>query len=330
MSERRILITGGAGFIGYHLVHELSQDSANYLVLVDNFTRGEQDEELRALIDYPNVDLISADLADPLTYRQLGKEYDEVYHLAAIIGVENVLNRPHEVLRVNAVATLLLLDWFVKGGGEKLLFSSTSEVYAWTQHFHTLPIPTPEDVPLSLTDLANPRSTYAGSKIFGELSTTHYCSKCDKPFVIVRYHNVYGPRMGTEHVIPELYYRAINGQNPLVVYSPNHSRAFCYVTDAISATVRAMRRKIAEGKTLNIGNDLEEITIGELAELLLEEADIQVDIESRPATHDPIVRRCPDISRARELLDYQPKVMLVDGLRRTLEWYSNKFRLQVP
>ena len=325
----RILITGGAGFIGYHLASQLSEDPTNYVVLLDNFVRGEFDDEFEDLVSKSNVDFLSGDLTEPQTYEKVGAEYDEVYHLAAIIGVRNVISQPHEVLRVNLLSTLLILDWLTKGGGRKILFSSTSEVYAWTQQFYELPIPTREDVPLSLTDLQNPRSTYAASKILGELAVTQFCTTHDKPFVIVRFHNVYGPRMGYEHVIPELYQRAVNGENPLVVCSANHSRAFCFVTDAVAATIRSMREASAEGQTINVGNDLEEVTIGVLAHLLLARTKIAAGIELRDEPRDPIVRRCPDISRARKLLGYQPEVTLDQGLTRTLAWYDQRAR-QVP
>jgi UDP-glucose 4-epimerase/UDP-glucuronate decarboxylase len=325
INERKILITGGAGFIGYNLALRLSQEPTNQLVLVDNLTRGRLDQELEALIGRDNVQLISADLTDAATYEQLGSNYDEVYHLAAILGVQNVMERPHQVLRVNAIATWMLLEWFVQGGGKKLLFSSTSEVYAWTQQFYSLPIPTPEDIPLSLTDLSNPRSSYAGSKIFSELAVTQYCSIYNKPFTIMRYHNVYGPRMGYDHVIPQLFYRALSGQNPLIVYSANYQRAFCYVSDAVTATIKAMQSENANGQTFNVGNDREEIVIGELARRILEKGRIQADIKAQVAAHDPIVRRCPDISRAGQLLDYEPQITLDKGLEETLAWYADRF-----
>jgi UDP-glucose 4-epimerase len=326
INERKILITGGAGFIGYHLALCLSHDPANQLVLVDNFTRAQMDQELKSLTERGNVRLISADITDPATYEQLGSNYDEVYHLAAIIGVQNVTDRPHEVLRVNGIATWMLLEWFVRRGGKKLLFSSTSEAYAWTRQFHTLPVPTPENVPLALTDLSNPRSSYAGSKIFSELAITQYCSVYNKPFTIVRYHNVYGPRMGYQHVIPQLYERALKGQNPLIVYSADHRRAFCYVEDAVSATISAMRNKSADRQTINIGNDQEEVTIQDLAQRLLAKAMIEVGIDPQPAANDPIRRRCPDLSLARELLDYEPQITLDRGLELTLAWYADRFK----
>jgi UDP-glucuronate decarboxylase len=323
-----ILITGAAGFIGSYLANRLSEDPDNRLVLVDNFLRGRHDEELATVLARPNVELIKADLTDPASFRRLGEGFDEVYHLAAILGVQNVLTRPYEVVRVNALATLYLLDWFRQGGGGKLLFSSTSEAYAWTQQFHPLPIPTPESVPLALTDLANPRSTYCGSKVFGELAVTHGCASASKPFVIVRYHNVYGPHMGFDHVIPQLAQRALAGQNPLVVQSAGHSRAFCFVSDAVAATIAAMRNEKAQGETINIGNDEAEVAMGELAQHVLAILGLQVPIVPAVAKHDPIQRRCPDISKARALLGYEPEVSLDAGLKTTLAWYRKALSAQ--
>jgi UDP-glucose 4-epimerase/UDP-glucuronate decarboxylase len=320
-SQRRVLVTGGAGFIGHHLIDRLLDDTATRVTVVVNSSRGHDISDI-GNFDADRVRVIEADLTDPGVWDGIGGGYHEVYHLAAVIGVRNVLGAPQDVVRVNAIATLHLLDWFVAGGGEKILFSSTSEAYAWTQHFHTLPIPTPEAVPLALTDLRDPRSSYAGSKIFGELAVTQYCQAAEKPFVILRYHNVYGPRMGLEHVIPELFARARSGQNPLTVYSANHRRAFCYVSDAVNATVAAMHSNRADNETLNVGNDREEITIGDLAKRILERVGGDVRVQERPAVNDPIPRRCPDISRARELLGYEPRIDLDAGLTATLAWYE--------
>jgi nucleoside-diphosphate-sugar epimerase len=318
---KRILITGAAGFIGLNLANHLSEDPNIRLTLVDNFLRGRRDEELEAVLARPNVDLIEADLTDPESFRRFGDGFDEVYHLAAVLGVQNVLTRPYEVVRINTLSTVYLLDWFRQGGGRKLLFSSTSEVYAWTQQFYPLPIPTPESVPLALTELANPRSTYAGSKVLGELAVTHGCASAGRPLVIVRYHNVYGPRMGFDHVIPQLAQRALAGQNPLVVYSASHSRGFCYVSDAVTATVAAMGSEKANGETINIGNDKEEVAMGELARRILASLKLAVPIMEAVAKHDPIQRRCPNISKARALLGYEPQINLNMGLNATLAWY---------
>lgn len=320
--RRRILITGGAGFIGFHLASTLSQRGGCDIVLLDNFRRGRRDEELEQLLRQPGVALVEGDLADGSVLKRLEGGFDDVYHLAAVIGVRNVLERPQDVVRINALATLQLLDWFVAGGGRKLLFASTSEVYAWTRQFYRIPVPTPEDVPLSLTELANPRSTYAGSKIFGELAVTHYCRAFGKPGVIVRFHNVYGPRMGYEHVIPELHERIRNGQNPLVVYAADHRRAFCYVQDAVDLLIKLMQEPAADGLTFNVGNDQEEITMRELAERMLRLMNRTAVINAQPAPNDPIDRRCPDMQRARQMLGYKPRFDLDRGLQLTLAWYD--------
>ena len=317
---KRILITGAAGFVGCHLARELSAKPEHELVLVDNFVRGRRDEDLDLVTSQANVRLISADLTDPKAFEQLGTGFDCVYHLAAIIGVKNVMERPYDVVRINGLTSLYLLEWFRNGGGRKLLFSSTSEAYAWTQQFHPLPVPTPEDVPLALTDIRAARSSYAGSKIFGELAITHGCASAGLPYVIVRYHNVYGPRMGFEHVIPELFKRSLAGQNPLTVFSADHSRAFCYIDDAVTATIAAMESDAANNATLNIGND-EEVTIGDLAQRVLKVTGVKTEIVPQLAAHDPIKRRCPDISKARQLLGYEPRVSLDEGLEKTLAWY---------
>lgn len=320
--RRRILITGGAGFVGYHLATYLLQDPCNELVLVDSFTRGRRDEDFGRLLQNPHARLIEADLTEPGIYGELGDGYDEVYHLAAKLGVKNVMDHPDQVIRVNVLATLLLLDWFVSGSNKKLVFSSTSEVYAWTAQFYSLPVPTPEDVPLALSDLHHPRASYAGSKMLGELAVHQYCQQNQKEYSIVRYHNVYGPRMGYEHVIPQLYLRVLDGQNPLEVFSPDHVRAFCYISDAVDATVRAMRYPAANGQTINIGNDREELEMEDLARRIVALSGKEVAITPKENPHDPIRRRCPNIHQARRLLEYEPKTSLNEGLEQTLTWYA--------
>lgn len=323
---KRVLITGGAGFVGYHLARELLRIGGHEITLVDNFRRGRRDRDFDALLREPGVRLVEADLAIAGGMSACGTGFDEVYHLAAVIGVRNVIERPHDVIRINALATIHLLEWFIAGGGKRFLFASTSEAYAWTQHFHALPIPTGEDVPLALTDLRNPRSSYAGSKIFGELAVTHMCGQAGLPYSIVRFHNVYGPRMGYEHVIPELYERVRNGETPLTVYAAEHRRAFCYIADAVALVLLAMRSSVGTNHTFNVGNDSEELSMRELAERVQEIAGVKRPITAKPAAHDPIKRRCPDISKARELLGYEPRWNLVEGLERTLAWYASNPR----
>jgi UDP-glucose 4-epimerase/UDP-glucuronate decarboxylase len=317
--SRCVLITGGAGFIGLHLARTLAA-AGDDVTLADDFSRGARDAELDAVAEVAR--LVALDVTDPASFGALHRGYDEIYHLAAVLGVRRVLEQPLRVLDVNLGGTMNLLRWLDTSEGGRLLLASTSEVYAWTRRFHELPVPTPEDVPLALTDLADPRASYAASKIAAELAVTQWAAARGRDHVILRYHNVYGPRMGYDHVIPEVLGRALDGQDPLVVYSPDHRRAFCHVTDAVEATVSAMRTPAAAGATINVGNDREECTIEELARLILGAAGLRRELAGAPAANDPVDRRCPDISRARALLGYEPRVSLEDGLTDTVAWYA--------
>jgi UDP-glucose 4-epimerase/UDP-glucuronate decarboxylase len=321
------LLTGGAGFIGHHLARRLA-DQGDEVHLVDDLSRGRLDPELSELLARPNVRLIEADLNDAAALRQLGGGYDGVFHLAAIIGVANVLDRPHRVLATNARTLLNVLDWYLDGGARRIFFSSTSEAYAWTMTFHPLPIPTPEDVPLAVDRVDNRRASYALSKIFGEMAVVHGCEAAGRPYTIARYHNVYGPRMGMSHVIPEMYRRVYDGQDPLVVYSVEHRRAFCYVDDGIEATLRLMAPEVPSA-VYNIGNDMAEVTIGELARQLLSWAGRPGGaIDARAAAGPGNERRSPDNGRQRPETGFEPRHSLADGLDRTLAWYRDAFDRQ--
>jgi len=321
------LLTGGAGFIGYHLARRLA-DQGDEVHLVDDLSRGRLDSELSELLARPNVRLIEADLNDAAALRRLDGGYDGVFHLAAIIGVANVLDRPHRVLATNARTLLNVLDWYLDGGARRLFFSSTSEAYAWTMTFHSLPIPTPEDVPLAVDRVDNRRASYALSKIFGEMAVVHGCEAAGRPYTIARYHNVYEPRMGMAHVIPEMYRRVYEGQDPLVVYSMEHRRAFCYVDDGIEATLRLMAPEVPSA-VYNIGNEMAEVTIGELARQVLAWAGRPGGaIDARAAAGPGIERRCPDIGRLRRVTGFEPTYSLGEGLDRTLTWYRDAFDRQ--
>jgi UDP-glucose 4-epimerase/UDP-glucuronate decarboxylase len=317
--SRRILVTGGAGFIGLHLVRRLLEGD-DEITIADDFSRGRMDADLEAVADC--VRLVTLDVTEPLAFEALEGPYDEIYHLAAVLGVSRVLAQPLRVLDVNLTGTLNLLRRLDALGGGRLLLASTSEVYAWTRRFHELPVPTPEDVPLAVTDVRDPRASYAVSKIAAELAVAQWAAAHGREHVALRYHNVYGPRMGFDHVIPELYQRAQAGEDPLVVYSPLHRRAFCYVSDAVDCTIAAMRSARAAGETINVGDDREECAIEDLTRRLLAIAGLERELVGRQAENDPIDRRCPDISRARALLAYEPRVGLDEGLERTLAWYA--------
>jgi len=315
----RILVLGGAGFIGHHLATRLAGDG-HALTVVDDLSRGRADAALAALRARDGVAFHQADLTRPGALDGLARDWDQVYMLAAVVGVRNVERDPARVIRVNTLALLNVLAW-LPGRGETLFFSSTSENYAGGVSNGTVPVPTPEDVPLSVPDPAAPRWAYAASKIVGEAAVLHEARARGLRVIVGRFHNVYGPRMGADHVIPELALRALRRESPFRLYGAEQRRAFCHVSDAAEAMVRLIATEAAWGRVVNIGNDAEEIRIGDLARLILDTAGFAPTIEPVPAPAGSVERRCPDLTRLRALTGFQPKVGLAAGVRDTFEWY---------
>ena len=316
----RALITGGCGFIGSHLGARL--ESAGYEVdLVDNLARGVVDDDLRALLERPSVRLVECDLLDPEALAGLDSGYELIFHLAAIVGVANVLERPYEVLDLNVAMTTRALELAARQERlERFVFASTSEVYAGTLEQFELEIPTPEASPIALPDLGRPRTSYMLSKLYGEA----LCIHSGVPVTVIRPHNVYGPRMGMSHVIPELLERARKAADGdrLEVYSVDHRRTFCYVEDAVEMIFLAARAEEAVGQVLNVGKEGPEIAIGELAEMVIKTVGRDLTIDPRPATQGSPTRRAPEMSKMTAFTSYAAQVDVAEGLRRTYRWYE--------
>jgi UDP-glucose 4-epimerase/UDP-glucuronate decarboxylase len=240
--------------------------------------------------------------------------------LAAVVGVRNVESDPARVVRVNTLAILHVLDW-LPGRGEVLFFASTSEVYAGGVAAGTVPVPTPEDIPVGVPDVTAPRFAYAASKLLGEAAVLHTARARGLRAVVGRFHNVYGPRMGADHVIPELSLRALRGEDPFRVNGAEQRRAFCHVADAVEAVTRLVTTEAAWGQVVNIGNDADETRIEDLVGLILRTAGARPVIERLPAPRGSVARRCPDIGRLRALTGFAPKISLDAGVRETFDWY---------
>ena len=321
----RALLLGGAGFIGLHLARRLITDG--YAVtIVDDFSRGRADADLETVRAHPGVRVISADLTGPAAYAGLPHRWDQIYLLAAVVGVRNVEQDPARVVRVNTLAAMHLLDWLTPG--ERVFFASTSEVYAGGVDAGIVAVPTAEDVPTMISDITAPRFAYAVSKLLGEAAFLHTARARGFDAVVGRFHNVYGPRMGADHVIPEMSLRAQAGENPFRVPGADQFRAFCHVDDAVEAMVRLMAVPEAAGRIVHIGNDREETNIGDLAALVLRVAQARPAVEASPAPPGSVARRCPDLTRLRSLTGYEPKVPLAEGVRSTFAWYAEHGRPQ--
>lgn len=321
-----ILITGGAGFIGYHLSYHLSQQN-NDVTVIDNFARSEKDVEFKQLIARPNVHFVKGDITDPQTLEGLVDTFDYVYHLAMINGTKNFYEKPHEVIRVGVMGTLNILDWMAQKNQGKLLFASSSEAYAGAFKImgEKFPIPTPEDVPLVIDDPTNVRWSYAASKMIGEVAMHSFAHVGKLPnYAIVRYHNIYGPRMGFDHVVPQVIERIIQKENPFKVYGAQQTRTFCYIDDAVDATQLVMEHKETNGKTIHIGRDDDEIKIKDLVENLFTISEYHPTCEEVSAPQGSTHRRCPDTTKLKNL-GFRTRVDLYEGLHHCFDWYTQKF-----
>jgi UDP-glucose 4-epimerase len=317
----KVLITGGAGFIGGHLARTLV--AANWRVdILENFQRAVEDEFLGQMLESPGVRLLRADLTDAKICSELDDDYDIIFHLSAIIGVRHVLENAFAVLADNVQMTANALGIARRQKNlVRFMFASTSEVTAGSLiHLgDDYPIPTPETVPLTLTALDHPRTSYMLSKIYSEAM----CHQSGLSFTIFRPHNVYGPRMGMAHVVPEMLKRAYGRSegHRFEVPSTEHRRAFCYYEDAIEMLIRLMQTSGAEGNTYNIGNQENEISIGELAKIITSVVGRDIEITPLPATPGSPSRRCPDMSNTVKTIGFSPRVGIEDGISRTFKWY---------
>lgn len=318
--SKKVLLLGGAGFVGFGIAQHLAATTDYTLTIADNFARGKQDEAFRALTASGNVSVVPGDYTDPAAFGRLGGEFDQVYMLASVVGVDNANSVPHEIIRINTALIYNTLEWLRRGQVGKVLFTSTSECYAGAVEAFGYQIPTPEEVPLCIQDIGHPRFTYAVTKMLGESGFLNYSRQLGFHATIVRYHNVFGPRMGFKHVIPHLAVRFLKKETPFKVYGHDQTRSFCYITDAVEGTVRAMEHAGSNGQIYHIGS-MEEITIGELIMEAGRIMGFDGEYVNAPTYPGSVSRRCPDISKARQQLGYEPKVPWRVGLKQTLEWY---------
>ena len=324
---KKILILGGIGFIGLALTRKLLQKKC-FICNIDNLQRGELDDDAKKVLNSKNVKFINADLSKVDIFKELldsRNNFDEIYFFASYVGVKYTKKIPDQVLIKNSKIILNVLDFWTKSNA-KLLFSSTSEIYSGgLEVIEDFIIPTPENVPLVFNDIKNPRFTYSISKLFGETAIHALSSTHKKEAVIVRFHNIYGPRMGYEHVIPELSLRLIRKENPYNLYGSEHTRAFCFIDDAIDMIINAMEKANCNVQTYNIGNDGEEISMKNLLNILIEETKIKPqNINFIEAPSGSPKRRCPDIEKIRKECKVFPKVELKEGIKKTFSWYKLK------
>ena len=319
---KKVLILGGSGFIGSSIAKFLLEERDYHVTIVDNYSRGNKAKSdfFKSFEINGRLSSLNLDLTESESFNKLDQDYDYVFVLAALVGVDKVNKIPHEVIRVNTAITMNVLEWLANASCKRVLFSSTSENYAGTVEKFDYKIPTDESVPLTIEDISHPSFSYAVTKILGESGFINYSRAEFFESVIVRYHNVYGPNMGFRHVIPHLVERFSKNENPFKIYGHDQTRSFNYINDAVEGTVLAIE-KGKDRSIYHIGSE-DEISIKDLTKFIGKLMNYQgeyVDAETFPGS---VSRRCPEISKAKKDLGYSPKIHWQDGVQKTIDWYK--------
>src|SRR5438874_6404673 len=312
--KQKVVVTGGAGFIGSELVRQLAQQDHHVLV-IDNLINGRR-ENLEGLPDC--VDLVVADIRDRKGLARLLERTEVLFHLACL-GVRQSIHSPLENHEVNATATLHLLEEARKADVRRFVYVSSSEVYGTARW-----VPMTEDHPTF------PMTVYGASKLAGEWYARASVETYGYPTVVVRPFNSFGPRCHHEgdsgEVIPKFMLHALAGR-PMVIFGDGtQTRDFTYVSDTAAGILAAGQSDAAVGQTFNLGNG-REITINNLAQAVaavVARSDCQV-LHDNPRPGD-VLRLYADITKARRLLGFQPTVSLREGLGRLKAWYESLCR----
>jgi nucleoside-diphosphate-sugar epimerase len=317
VSGRRILVTGGSGFIGSSLVKALLLAGHRLRVLDDN-SRGNARRLKEVAAD---IDFITGDIRNAEAVAAAAEGMEEVHHLAFVNGTEFFYTAPELVLDVGVRGMINVIDACRRHGIGILLLASSSEVY------QTPPkVPTDEAAPLAVPDPLNPRYSYGAGKLISEIMAINFGRKFFERVLIFRPHNVYGPDMGFEHVIPQfaLRLRALAAQQPsgrlrfAIQGTGAETRSFCFIDDLVSG-ILVMREKGEHLGIFHVGT-MEEVTIADLARRVAGAAGREIELVPGEAAAGGTPRRCPDISKLARL-GYKPRVPLDEGLKPTLDWY---------
>ncbi|BAK97739.1 putative nucleotide sugar epimerase/dehydratase [Oscillibacter valericigenes Sjm18-20] len=316
--NKKIFLTGGAGFIGTKLCSVLSE--SNDVMIYDNLKRNSIQNT--TLLEKPNVQLFEGDILDSNRLEAAVRLFDPdiVVHLAAIAGIDTVIRSPVQTMTVNMIGTYNVLSALKKYAAhlERLINLSTSEV------FGSYAYKVEEESTTNLQPVGEARWTYAVSKLAGEHLAHSYYEEYRLPVVSVRPFNIYGPGQVGEGAIHQFVVRAIQNEEICVHGEGDQIRSWCYIDDLVSGLLLCMERKEAIGDFFNIGNPRGTITVSMLAQLVRKIANSSSVIRYVPKTYVDVELRIPSIEKARTKLGYQPVFDLPSGLKKTIEWYRER------
>ena len=317
----KYLITGGGGFIGIKLAERLIKNKANKIYIIDNFSKKKNNKDLSKILKNKNVKLIKKNLNQISDYLKI-YSFDYIYHFAAILGVQKVIENPFITLKENILSTINLIDFSKKQKKlKKICFTSTSEVYAYTLRKKLAKYPTPEDIDFLVSKDFSPRSSYLLSKIVGE----HLMNYSRLNFIIFRPHNIFGPQMGFAHVIPQLTKKILkHKKRNIIINNSKHKRTFCDIDFAIELIFNISHNKGLNRKTFNIGSPENEISIMQLSQKIKKILNSKNQLISSTSQKDNSPeRRRPDMSKS---LHYtRQKHNFEKKLKEAVLWYKNYY-----
>jgi nucleoside-diphosphate-sugar epimerase len=311
--NKKIFITGGAGFIASYIIERLVAD--NELILFDNLVRNAI--KYTSILKHKNVRFIEGDVLNAQEVRTALDGADIVIHCAAIAGIYSVVKKPTMTMKVNFLGTHHVLEAAVQSGTvERFIDFSTSEVYGPYVYKGT------EESLTSQGPVGEKRWMYSVSKLAAEHFAHAYHEEYGLPVVTVRPFNVYGPRQVGEGAIREIILRALRNE-PVILYNDGSQiRAWCYVTDFVDAIIQCLERKEVVGNVLNIGNPQGTMTNYNLAHTIIRIAKSKSKIIHHKHPGPEVEMRVPSIEKAQRILGYEPKVNIYDGIQKSIQWYK--------
>lgn len=309
-SGKKVFITGGCGFIGHAVATRLVELGALVTVYDCRLSRKN-----------PEINYIEGDVRDlgRLERAMAGQQY--VFHTSAILGVEKIIDIPLEVLEINLGGTVHALRAAAAVGAERFLFTSSSEVYG-----------EPRKTPIAEDDLTAPVSTYGVAKLAAEAYCRAFCQEAGLNCTVIRLFNIYGPGQTEKFVMPKFIARVMDNQPPIIFGNGEQSRSYTFITDAVRGILLAAAADDAVGQTFNIGND-QEISLNELARFIINHSGYDLEPTYRPfgdgirVETREILRRQPDISKARRVLGFRISVPWPEGVARFTESYIQQNKM---
>lgn len=311
--DKRILLTGGAGFIGTKLCSLLSDN--NEILIYDSLNRNSIKNT--NLLDKDNVKLVQGDILDLNHLKSVVDEFKPniVIHLAAVAGIDTVIKNPVMTMKVNMIGTYNLLEAVREHKLDGFIDFSTSEV------FGSYAYKVDEQHTTNLAPVGEARWTYSVSKLAAEHLAHSYYKEYGIPIVTVRPFNIYGAGQVGEGAIHQFVVRAIKNEEIQIHGDGDQIRSWCYIDDFVDGIMLCIENKDAIGHSFNIGNPRGTVTISMLAKLIKRIANSKSEIIYVPKTYVDVELRIPSIEKAKEILGFEPKYDLDEGLEKTIDWY---------